>query len=151
MNIYIASDHRGVALKQVIISYLSNYSHKKLKLTDLGCKTDERVDYPTYAHDLCKHVREGEAKGILICHTANGMSIAANKHHKIRAALAFNSKISELARLHNDANVICLPAGFLTNNEATRIIDKFLETDFMGDRHRERLEMIDQFPEYFIK
>ncbi len=161
IEIFIASDHRGVVLKQVLINYLSiDYEHRSwFKLTDLGCNTEERVDYPVYAQKLCQQINsqdqlenqqnqqnpdQQEKRGILICNTANGMAIAANRHPGIRAALAFNNKVSELARLHNNANVVCLPAGFLTDPEAIEIVTTFLETEFYGERHRDRINMIDQ-------
>ncbi len=147
MNIYIGSDHRGVVLKQVLVKYLKKREREKgeLKYTilDVGCHTEEMVNYPKYAQLVCRHVIEDTNHlGILICHTANGMAISANRHPAIRAAITYNSQVSEFARRHNNANIICLPAGYLDNSEAFAIVDKFLDSRFEGGRHAERLQQI---------
>lgn len=145
VKVYLGSDHRGVVLKQVIITYLKSTGHQSI---DLGCHTEEMVNYPKFAKLVCRAVVENQKQtldtiGILICHTANGMAIAANRHKDIRAALAYNSQVAGFAKQHNNANVICLPAGYLTNNEALEIIDVFLSSHFQGGRHAERIAGID--------
>jgi ribose 5-phosphate isomerase B len=101
------------------------------------------VDYPDFAHPVAKQVETGKADlGILICGSANGVAMAANKHEKIRAAIAWKKELAELARSHNDANIICLPARYISVVEAKEIVDAFLDTPFEGGRHQRRVEKI---------
>ncbi len=145
VTVYLGSDHRGVVLKQVIITYLKSIGHQSI---DLGCHTEEMVNYPKFAKLVCRAVLENQKQkpdtiGILICHTANGMAIVANRHKDIRAAIAYNSQVAGFAKQHNNANVICLPAGYLTDKEALEIVDVFLSSHFQGGRHAERIASID--------
>jgi len=140
MVISIASDHAGVELKDEVIKHIKeqNYAVK-----DFGTNSAESVDYPEYAHKLAVDVQERKGRGILICGTGNGMSIAANKHHLIRCALCWNVEIAKLARQHNDANIIALPARFISTKEAIEVIETFLTTKFDGGRHKTRIDKID--------
>ena len=139
-NIYIASDHAGYNLKNEIIKKFS----KKLKFKDLGTNSSiESVNYPDYAHKLCKKVsKKTNNTGILICGSGMGMSMAANKHKKIRAALCYSVKNSKLSRLHNNANIITLGARLINKNIAFKCIETFLNTRFEGGRHTKRVKKI---------
>lgn len=134
----IACDHAGYYLKETIKKHLEK---KGFEVKDFGTYSDESVDYPDFAHPLAKAVEEGEYKfGITICGSGNGISMTANKHQGIRAALCWKSEIAYMARLHNDANICSLPARFISEKEAIDIIDVFYNTDFEGGRHTRRLE-----------
>ena len=139
-KIYIASDHAGFKLKQKIIDKFSN----KLKFKDLGTDSaDSSVNYPDYAHKLCKNVAKNKSHlGILICGSAMGMTMAANRHKKIRAALCYSVKNTKLSRLHNDANVITLGERLISKNLAFKCIKIFLNTKFEGGRHLKRVKKI---------
>lgn len=139
-NISIASDHAGFALKHKAISYLKSLGHN---LIDLGTNNEfEKVDYPDYASALSEHLLSGLSDfGILICRSGIGMSIAANRFSGIRAALCTTPEVSELARLHNDANILVLSC-LVVEDLNMRIIDKFLSTRFEGGRHIARLAKI---------
>ena len=139
-KIYIASDHAGFKLKQKIIDKFSN----KLKFKDLGTDSaDSSVNYPDYAHKLCKNVAKNKSHlGILICGSAMGMTMAANRHKKIRAALCYSVKNTKLSRLHNDANVITLGERLISKNLAFKCINIFLNTKFEGGRHLKRVKKI---------
>jgi len=138
MHINIASDHAGFELKQFIISTLSNVDWK-----DCGCFDLSSVDYPDFAHPVANYISEHpEEKGVLICGSGNGMQMAANKHPNVRAALCWNKEIATLARSHNDANILVLPARFISQTEASEIITAFFETAFEGGRHTKRVEKI---------
>jgi ribose 5-phosphate isomerase B len=138
MSILIASDHAGWELKNHLIEFMSKNG---VELTDLGTNTPESVDYPDYAHRLCSNFKS--QFGILICGSGNGMCMAANKWQGIRAALCWDVDTAQLARAHNNANVICLPARFLCIDDAVDILTTFLETDFEGGRHIKRMMGID--------
>lgn len=140
-NILIASDHGGFELKKSINNYLES---KKYNVIDCGPDSvDNEDDYPDFAHELCGYIKLNKAdKGILICGSGIGMSIAANKHQNIRAALCINAEMAELSRLHNDANVLCLGARITTDEMAKNIVDKFLDTKFEGGRHKRRVGKI---------
>lgn len=141
MKIAIGSDHAGFELKQQLIPYLEG---KGLEMTDHGCYTQERVDYPDFAHTVAKSVLKKEVVyGILMCGSGNGINMAANKHGGIRSALCWNPEISALARQHNDANILVLPARYLTVVEAKAIVDAFLDSVFEGGRHTDRIKKID--------
>ena len=138
MNLYIGSDHAGYQHKKTIIKYLKS---KKIKVIDMGPETEESVDYPEYAHKVCKKIKE-KNKGVLICGSGNGISMAANKHKNIRAAICWNKKIAELARKHNDANILSIPARFINEKETIDILNVFLKTEFEGGRHQRRINKI---------
>lgn len=140
MLIAIGGDHAGYDLKSTLRVYLLE---KGYEVDDLGAFSEESVDYPDFAHPVARAVESGKAHfGILICGSANGVAITANKHEKIRAAIAWKKEIAELARQHNDANVLCLPARFITVEEAKEMVDVFLETPFEGGRHQRRVDKI---------
>ena len=139
MQITIGSDHAGVDYKSAIISFLEKEKHKIL---DVGTYTKESVDYPEYAHLVSKEVLSGSDFGILICGSGNGVSMAANKHKGIRSAICWSEEITKLARQHNNANIISVPARFLTLEECTRLIKIFINEPFEGGRHLRRVEKI---------
>ncbi len=143
MKVAIGADHRGFFLKEKVKSYLIRLGHSVL---DEGTFSGERVDYPDYAFKVARRVASGQAqRGILICATGIGMSIAANKVDGVRAALCLNPKMARLSREHNNANVLCLGADFLLFPQAQRIIRVWLSTRFAGGRHTRRLKMISFF------
>jgi ribose 5-phosphate isomerase B len=141
MKIAIAADHAGYSLKEALRQRLSAAGHEVL---DFGTDSNESTDYPDYASAVGKKVASGEAaRGILVCSTGIGMSIAANKVSGIRAALGASVEGVELTRSHNDANVIALGAKFLSPDEASQLVDVFLKTEFDGgSRHARRIEKI---------
>lgn len=138
--IAIGSDHAGFELKEYMISYLEG---KEIKLEDFGTHSAASVDYPDFAHPVAKAVESGEyAFGILICGSGNGVCITANKHQEIRAALCWETEIASLARKHNNANIICIPARFVSESVAAEMIDVFMNTSFEGGRHGIRVNKI---------
>jgi ribose 5-phosphate isomerase B len=138
--IAIGSDHAGFELKEEIKEFLKSQS--KI-VDDKGTFSSESTDYPPYAHSVASSVEEGVANfGILICGSANGVSMAANKHKGIRCAICWNRELAELARLHNDANIIALPARFITTEEALEAVKVFMATKFEGGRHKRRVDLI---------
>jgi ribose 5-phosphate isomerase B len=140
MTIVIGADHAGYALKKEIAAYLSSRGHKVI---DKGAFSEESVDYPDFAHPVAEAIEKKEADmGVLICGSANGISMAANKHKGIRAAVCWKREIAELARLHNDANILSLPARFISVEEAKACADVFFNTAFEGGRHGRRVEKI---------
>lgn len=140
MRIAIGSDHRGFALKEALKELLTELGHEWV---DFGCQTEEPVDYPDIARPLAEAVAAGEyERGILICGSGVGMSIAANKVKGIRAALCENGLTARLARQHNDANVLCLSSWCIGQGLAEDIVRVFLGEDFEGGRHARRLEKI---------
>ena len=139
-KIFIASDHAGFDLKEIIKKYLSK---KKFTYQDLGPKNDKSVDYPIYAHNVAKKVKVNKKNiGILICGSGTGMNIVANKHKNIRAAQCFNLKSTKLSRLHNDANIITLGARLISKKNALNFVGIFLKTKFDGGRHLKRVRKI---------
>ena len=136
--IYLASDHGGYELKQLISEKIIQLGKE---VTDVGCHSNESCDYPDFAHDACGRIGEGDL-GIFICGSGNGIQMSANSHKHIRAALCWNSEIAELARLHNNANVMTLPGRFIEDNEAIHCVLKFINTDFEGGRHEKRVNKI---------
>jgi ribose 5-phosphate isomerase B len=139
--IVVASDHAGVDLKEQIVAVVREAGHE---LRDLGPADSSSVDYPDYAHALAKAVASGEAeRGILICGTGIGMSMAANRHSRIRAALCHDAFTAEMARQHNDANVLCIGARTTGPGVAEQMVRIFLDTDFEGGRHQRRVEKIE--------
>lgn len=138
--IAIGSDHAGFDYKEEIVKHLQS---KGLPIKDFGAFSKESVDYPDIAHPVSTAVESGECGfGILFCGSANGVAITANKHHGIRAAICWNSPIAELARKHNNANVICIPARFVSLELAIQMIDTFMVTEFEGGRHADRVNKI---------
>jgi ribose 5-phosphate isomerase B len=139
-KIFISSDHAGFKLKELIKIY---FKKKKIKFNDLGPNSDERVDYPDFAHKVAKKVKINKNHvGILVCGSGMGMNIAANRHKNIRAAQCFNAKSSKLSRLHNDANIITLGSRLLTKKNALNCVSVFLNTKFEGGRHAKRIKKI---------
>jgi ribose 5-phosphate isomerase B len=141
MNLAIGSDHAGFKLKNELLVYLLE---KGLELQDFGPDSADSVDYPDYAHKVAESVSTGENDlGILICGSGNGVCITANKHKGIRAALAWEEEIAALARQHNNANVLCVPARFVSKNKAFIIVDAWLDATFEGGRHQNRVSKIE--------
>jgi ribose 5-phosphate isomerase B len=139
-TIYIANDHAGVELKDAVVKHLET---NNFTVVNLGTDTLDSVDYPDFAHPLANAIEEGKAEfGILICGSANGVCITANKHQNIRAALCWTNEIASLARQHNDANVLGMPARFITIEEGIEMVDTFLNTEFEGGRHQGRVDKI---------
>ncbi len=139
-SILIGSDHAGFALKDLLKGFLE----KGLQVIDVGCESTESCDYPIYAHDLCRRIINGEAsRGILICGTGLGMSVTANRHPGIRAALCTTEFHARMSRLHNNSNVLVL-GGRVTGEElALSILKVWLETNFEGGRHQRRIDLMD--------
>ncbi len=136
----LCSDHAGFATKELIKSYLEE---KGIEIKDFGCYAEERCDYPDFAHKMGTAINDGElGVGIAVCGSGNGISMALNKHSKVRAALSWTKEIAELGRLHNDANVLSLPGRFLTPEQVKEIVEVFLTTNFEGDRHIARVNKI---------
>ena len=141
-KIAIGCDHAGYDLKETLKSYLSD---KGYEIEDHGTDSHESTDYPEYAHAVAKSVSEdGVPNGILICGTGNGISMSANKHEGVRAALCWDKEVAILARQHNDANIVSIPARFVTTEEAKNIVDAFFGEDFEGGRHQRRVDKINQ-------
>ncbi|HIF14142.1 MAG TPA: ribose 5-phosphate isomerase B [Bacteroidetes bacterium] len=138
-EIIIASDHAGVELKSKIKEV---YGSDNRNFTDLGPFDTTSVDYPDYAHPLAVQVSQKASLGILICGSGNGVCMTANKYNNIRAALCWEVSLAELAKQHNNANVLCLPARFITEEKALDIVKAFLNTDFEGGRHGRRVDKI---------
>jgi ribose 5-phosphate isomerase B len=140
MKIAIGGDHAGFSYKQALTALLAELGHEAI---DFGPGSEASVDYPDHAHPLAEAVEQGRADlGILICGSGNGVAITANKHAGIRAALCWNRSLAELARQHNDANVLCLPARFISLDEAKDLAQAFLSTPFEGGRHANRVAKI---------
>lgn len=140
-TIALGSDHAGFELKNELIEYLVE---KGYGLADMGPDSADSVDYPDYAHKVATSVTDGSACcGILICGSGNGVCITANKHKGVRAALCWEPEISSLAKQHNNANVICLPARFISQEKAFAIVDAYLNIEFEGGRHATRVDKIE--------
>jgi ribose 5-phosphate isomerase B len=140
LPVAIGSDHAGFNYKESVISFLDG---KNVTWKDFGTHSTDSVDYPDFAHPVSNAVENGEACfGILICGSANGVAITANKHQGIRAAVCWEDEIAELARKHNNANVICIPARFVREGLAEEMIERFMHTDFEGGRHKTRVDKI---------
>ena len=139
MKIAIGNDHRGFKLKLKIVDWLKNHGHQ---VEDAGAHSEESADYPDYAGKVAKAVADGQSdRGILICGTGIGMSIAANKRKEIRAALCYKPEYAALTRMHNDANVLCL--GEMNGDELNlEVLDVFMGTEFEGGRHQRRVDKI---------
>jgi ribose 5-phosphate isomerase B len=140
-KIAIGSDHAGFELKSELISYLNK---QNIQVIDKGCFSIARADYPDAAHAVALSIINKEADfGVLMCGSGNGINMSANKHKGIRAALCWNSEITALARQHNDANVLTLPARYMSVEEAKKCVDVFLSEKFEGGRHADRVNKID--------
>ena len=143
MRIALGTDHRGVALKDALAAFLAERGHEVL---DLGADGDQSVDYPGYAFAVAEKVASGEAeRGLLICGTGIGMSMAANKVPGVRAALVYDEDSLRLSREHNDANIQVLPGNWLAPARAREWVEAWLNIDFTGDRHQRRLDQIAQY------
>ncbi|HEX7319329.1 MAG TPA: ribose 5-phosphate isomerase B [bacterium] len=144
MTIAVGSDHRGIELKNKIATFLKE---KGIRVQDQGAFTTDTSDYPTYALKVAMKVKNKKARfGILVCYSGQGMAIAANKVKGIRAAVAWEPEIGRLARAHNNANIIVLPAGFIKTAKQWRgSIQRFLNTKFEGNRHQKRLDIINKY------
>ena len=142
MKIAIGCDHAAFKLKEVLKKYLISNGYD---IKDFGCYSEERADYPDFAHPVSNVVESKEFDfGLLICGSGNGINMSANKHNGIRSALCWNSEIAQLARLHNDANILTLPARYITEEEAKKCVDVFYTTSFEGGRHIERVKKINE-------
>jgi ribose 5-phosphate isomerase B len=141
-KIAIGSDHAGYKLKEYLKVYLQSQQYS---ITDFGTHSENSIDYPDPIHPLAKAVNEKEfEKGIIICGSGNGVAMVANKYKMVRAAVCWNEEIVKLARLHNDANIISLPARFISPEQGLKFLEIFLITDFEGGRHLRRVEKISQ-------
>jgi len=140
MIISIGNDHAGPEYKKEIVTYLESLGHI---IINNGTDNLDSVDYPDYGHAVANDILLGKANlGIVICGSGNGIAITANKHQAIRCALCWTPEIAELARLHNDANVISIPARFVSIDQAIKMVDVFIKTDFEGGRHANRVNKI---------
>ncbi|MEN9997622.1 MAG: hypothetical protein RI922_612 [Bacteroidota bacterium] len=136
----IGADHAGFQLKERVKAHLEA---KGYEVKDFGCYSEESIDYPDYAHPVASMVEENENMlGIVICGSGNGINMTANKHQGIRSALCWKKEIAELARQHNDANIIALPARFISEEDGLEMVDVFLSTTFEGGRHQNRVNKI---------
>jgi len=142
MKIAIGNDHAGTEYKFDIISFLTSKGHQ---VTNYGTDSNDSVDYPDFVHPVAQAVESQIVDfGILLCGSANGVAMTANKYDNIRAGLCWNTTIVELTRQHNNANVLCIPARFTTIKEAIKMVDIFLTTVFEGGRHQNRINKINQ-------
>lgn len=139
MKLAIGSDHAGFEYKEGLKKHLAG----QFEIKDFGTYTKDSADYPDFAHPVSIAVESKQFElGILVCGSANGVAITANKHQGIRAAICWNEEVASLARKHNNANILCLPARFIAFDHAEKIVDKFITTDFEGGRHSERVSKI---------
>lgn len=140
MKISIGNDHAGPEYKKAIVAYLTSIGHQVI---NHGTDTEDSVDYPDFAHPVALDVESGKADlGIVICGSGNGIAMTANKHQGIRAALCWTKEISALARQHNNANVVSIPARFTSIPQSVEIVNTFLNTEFEGGRHANRVDKI---------
>jgi ribose 5-phosphate isomerase B len=142
MRVLFASDHAGLELKRLLLLFVAE---RGVDAVDLGPASDQAVDYPDFAHDLARRIAAGEAaRGVLVCATGIGMAMVANRHRGVRAALCHDAFTAEMARRHNDANVLCLGGRTTGPSVAIQILDLFLSTPFDGGRHERRVAAIEQ-------
>ncbi len=142
MKIAIGADHGGFELKELVVALLREEGHEVL---DKGCFSSDSVDYPEYAEKVCSSILDGEAeRGILICGTGIGMSLAANRHHGIRAALCHEIFTAEMSRRHNDSNILCMGGRVIGSALAFEMVKTWLATPFDGGRHSRRISMFDK-------
>ena len=140
MKIAIGSDHAGFEYKEELKKWLDKHGHEVM---DFGAHNGDSSDYADFAHPVASNVDEKNASlGVLVCGSANGVAITANKHQGIRAAICWNEELASLARRHNDANVLCIPARFMTLDLAEKVLDTFLKGSFEGGRHARRVGKI---------
>jgi ribose 5-phosphate isomerase B len=140
LKLAIGCDHAGFDLKSYLLIFLKNEGYQ---IQDFGTYNKDSCDYPDFAHPVAKKVEDKEFDfGILICGSANGINITANKYPGIRSAICWKEELAELARQHNDANIIALPARFISNEEALNSVIKFINTSFEGGRHQNRVDKI---------
>ena len=135
----IGCDHAGYDLKLKVIELMTR---KGYEMKDFGCHSSESIDYPDYGHPVANFIAENGGKGIVICGSGNGINMTVNKHQAIRSALCWTNEIAQLSRLHNDSNIIALPARFIPEELALEMIDTFFSTDFEGGRHQKRVDKI---------
>lgn len=141
-TIPIASDHAGYELKQRVIDFLNS---KGFEVKDYGTTSTDSVDYPDFAHKVGSDINKGNyRRGIVICGSGNGVQMTVNKYPNVRCALCWNEEIASLARQHNDANILSMPARFIPQELALKIVDIFLNTEFEGGRHQRRVEKINK-------
>ncbi|MBP5327178.1 MAG: ribose 5-phosphate isomerase B [Bacteroidales bacterium] len=141
-TIPIASDHAGYELKKIVIDYLKS---KNYDVEDMGTYSSDSVDYPDFAHKVGSVINNGTYKrGIVICGSGNGVQMTVNKYPNVRCALCWNEEIAKLGRQHNDANIISMPARFVSTELALSMVDIFLNTEFEGGRHLRRVEKINK-------
>lgn len=139
-KIGIASDHAGYEMKEFLVGYLVS---KGFEVLDFGTDSPQSVDYPDFAHPLAEAIESGELqRGVALCGSGEGMTITLNKHQGIRAGLAWEPEIASLIRRHNDANVIVLPARFISNDQAVEMLDAWFSAQFEGGRHENRLKKV---------
>lgn len=140
MKIAIGNDHAGTDYKNAVVQYLESEGHE---VTNFGTNTNDSVDYPDFVHPVAEAVSSAKADlGVLICGSGNGVSMTANKHQKVRAALCWTKEITALARQHNDANILSIPARFTSEPQAVAMVETFLNTAFEGGRHQGRVDKI---------
>lgn len=138
IKIAIGADHAGYEYKNILIDFLKDYSIK-----DFGTFNGDSVDYPDFAHPVANAVESGEfTLGILICGSANGVAITANKHQGIRAAICWNEELAVLARTHNNANILCIPARYVSEDQVKGMTLNFIKSEFEGGRHANRVDKI---------
>ncbi len=136
----IGCDHAGFELKQAVIKHMES---KGYEMRDEGCYSEDSIDYPDFGHPVASMVESNPGTlGILICGSGNGINMTANKHQGVRSALCWKKEIAELARSHNNANIIALPARFISTEEAIEMVDAFFSTEFEGGRHERRVNKI---------
>lgn len=140
MKIAIGADHAGYEMKEKVKQHLEKQG---IEVKDFGTHTSESVDYPEFGHPVADAVQTGKVNfGMVLCGSGNGINMTVNKHKGIRAALSWTPQIAELARQHNDANVLSLPSRYITDEEAFRIVDAFIQAEFEGGRHQRRVDKI---------
>ncbi len=140
MKIAIGNDHAGTAYKKALVNYLK---HQNITTNNHGTDSEDSVDYPDFVHPVAKEVEDKKVDfGIIICGSGNGAAMTANKHQDVRAALCWNAEIAELARKHNNANVLSIPARYVSEDEALEMLKVFLSTDFEAGRHERRVDKI---------
>jgi ribose 5-phosphate isomerase B len=139
-SVALAADHAGYPAKEAIKKYLTDNG---VEVKDYGTYSEESTDYADYAHPMASAVENNEFEiGIAVCGSGNGINMTVNKHQGIRAALCWSVEISEMARLHNDANICTVPGRYVSEEEAIKIVDKFVNTEFEGGRHQKRIDKI---------
>jgi len=139
MQIFIGNDHAGTSYKEAICKHLQAQGHR---VQNFGTDDDKSVDYPDFMHPVAESIQEKDSLGIIICGSGNGAAMTANKHQHVRAALCWTKEIAALARQHNDANILSIPARFVSMPQALEMVDTFLNTPFEGGRHQNRVSKI---------